>query len=652
MALPWYQYAPLTSETSFRLFRLRSQSTSDVSPIAFEIELFEASHEKPPPFEAVSYAWGSGGLDCTILCNGQALPVSETIIEFFEALGGTDSIGTLWIDAICINQASVAEKNVQVPKMRTIYSEAETVWVWLGNGSYETDIVFDHLSEVERVLDPWFNGERKYDYEEMDESMHKPRRSYKGQSVAFLIGNILTVADKVVKSRGVYDAVDTDFIIDLLNLPWFSRTWTVQELVLARNAFVLCGTKCLQWKGFAHTVAWVQLYEDSLAYWGDHENTSNPAAFISYLECYGILREQGGEGLISIDTALELVRSKNATDPRDKVYGVYGLLSEKELPLVDYHRSVQDVFTDITIVGFQRKQSLRILRQVCLPRLIQELPSWVPDYSNTSFYLQFDSFCAPSRRSKYQLDGYKLSVSGLFVDRICDIAPSTSVSTSNFRRGWNARVGLDSSVERHAAVIELVRTIQAWIKVVTAGGDGQKTQYSRSAFFHTLLRIVSAQHNGLPPMKETLQTWIHILTADPSELQLLHQEIQTRASYNPIVQDYMRLFGCSPNLEEWVEELIRRLVIRVYSVDVSRLQHDISLITYQRALFTAHGGHIGVGPRWIQPNDSIVVFAGESVPFIVRGTGEHWSLIGPAYIYGMMNEEEWDDAKVQMITLA
>jgi hypothetical protein len=257
-----------------------------------------------------------------------------------------------------------------------------------------------------------------------------------------------------------------------------------------------------------------------------------------------------------------------------------------------------------------------------------------------------------SRQPTYQVDGYKLSVSGLFIDRICDIARSTSVSTSNFRQGLNARVGLDGPVERHAAVVELVRTLQAWIKVGTASGDSQRTWHSPSAFFHIMLLNVSA-HNILPPEEDqkTFQTWIHILTADPNKLQLLHQEVQTRASYNPIVRDYVRLFGCSSNPEDWPEELIRRLVVRVYSAQVSRLQHDVSLNTYQKTLFTIRGGQIGVGPRWIQPGDSIVVFAGETMPFVVRKAGEHWSLVGPAYVYGMEEEDKWDDAKVQMITL-
>jgi hypothetical protein len=249
---------------------------------------------------------------------------------------------------------------------------------------------------------------------------------------------------------------------------------------------------------------------------------------------------------------------------------------------------------------------------------------------------------------KYKFDGYKLSVAGLFVDNIGDIAPSTSISTGNFRRGWNARNSLDSPRQRHVAVVELVRTLRTWIEI-WANDDRHQTVYiSSEKFYITLLQDIFSYNTET---ERAFQTWIHILTADPSELERLHHEVQSRADYGPVVRDYVRLFGCSPDPKEWPEDLIRRLVVRVYSVAVSRLQHDISLKTYHRTFFTTHEGLLGVGPRWVQPTDHIVVFAGKTVPYVVKNVGEHYCLVGPAYIYGMMEDEKWDDAKVQMITL-
>jgi hypothetical protein len=41
----------------------------------------------------------------------------------------------LWVDAICIDQASDEDKNIQIPLMRYFYESAEAVHVWLGDAT-------------------------------------------------------------------------------------------------------------------------------------------------------------------------------------------------------------------------------------------------------------------------------------------------------------------------------------------------------------------------------------------------------------------------------------------------------------------------------------------------------------------------------------
>ena len=48
---------------------------------------------------------------------------------------GQKKARTLWIDAICINQADISERSQQVRFMPHIYARAQTVLVWLGSPS-------------------------------------------------------------------------------------------------------------------------------------------------------------------------------------------------------------------------------------------------------------------------------------------------------------------------------------------------------------------------------------------------------------------------------------------------------------------------------------------------------------------------------------
>lgn len=46
----------------------------------------------------------------------------------------------LWVDAVCINQGNVNEKNEQIPLMMDIYKHATRIVAWLGQSSNNSSI--------------------------------------------------------------------------------------------------------------------------------------------------------------------------------------------------------------------------------------------------------------------------------------------------------------------------------------------------------------------------------------------------------------------------------------------------------------------------------------------------------------------------------
>ncbi|KAH7385797.1 heterokaryon incompatibility protein-domain-containing protein, partial [Pyrenochaeta sp. MPI-SDFR-AT-0127] len=83
-------------------------------------------------FEALSYVWGEGTAVEPLLVNGCSMKVTQNLHKALQSLRHRTEPRILWVDAICIDQSNVDEKNVQVAMMGDIYRAAKTVCVFLG----------------------------------------------------------------------------------------------------------------------------------------------------------------------------------------------------------------------------------------------------------------------------------------------------------------------------------------------------------------------------------------------------------------------------------------------------------------------------------------------------------------------------------------
>lgn len=93
----------------------------------------EEEEEAIPFYEALSYMWGSRAKVRYIVIDGTRLFVGKNLWRALRGLRYKTRPRVLWADAICIDQASVAERSLQVQKMRWIYANAAAVMVWLGD---------------------------------------------------------------------------------------------------------------------------------------------------------------------------------------------------------------------------------------------------------------------------------------------------------------------------------------------------------------------------------------------------------------------------------------------------------------------------------------------------------------------------------------
>jgi hypothetical protein len=143
-----FKYKPLdlsSKKPSIRLAILLPGTNES----SVRVNLAHSTFADRPKYEALSYTWGPPAVVKGIELNGTRVDVRENLWSALKHLRNSRQERILWIDALCINQADVQERNHQVKLMAHIFERAQTVLVWLGVTPSVNDFTmtteFEHL---------------------------------------------------------------------------------------------------------------------------------------------------------------------------------------------------------------------------------------------------------------------------------------------------------------------------------------------------------------------------------------------------------------------------------------------------------------------------------------------------------------------------
>lgn len=110
-----------------------------------EISLDESANQ----YDALSYVWGPPGLKTTtIQVDDGTLEIGPGLHCALKYLRLTGQPRVLWVDTICINQANISERNIQVPLMREIYQNATCTVCFPGPTLKRTRTLYAMLEEL------------------------------------------------------------------------------------------------------------------------------------------------------------------------------------------------------------------------------------------------------------------------------------------------------------------------------------------------------------------------------------------------------------------------------------------------------------------------------------------------------------------------
>ena len=337
-----YVYAPIDSANGeIRILQIQpANKDTDEIRCTFTFDRLD----KFPAFEALSYTWGGPAPDPGkhILLNSQRFPIFENLSAALVRLRHVSKPRTIWIDAICINQGSTSEaiheREQQILLMRRIYEQASQVVIWLGDTGQGERIAMQSLANLSGSLS-------------LSTRVWKMERK-------FGLGKGLK--NRALQSwSGEWDprALEVGELAQLLDRKWWRRVWIVQEVVLARNAVVMCGPDEVPWENIKK-----RMRDGAYGIVGQHrgqaaKHTDAGTVIAKYAfpdaEYTTLLdlqdRWRSGTWDRTLYNLLYTFRRFEATVARHHIYAFLGLASDiKSLDLVpDYSSPTSKIFTDV-----------------------------------------------------------------------------------------------------------------------------------------------------------------------------------------------------------------------------------------------------------------------------------------------------------------
>ncbi|OBR05707.1 heterokaryon incompatibility protein [Colletotrichum higginsianum IMI 349063] len=587
---------------------LALQGGSGTDPI--HVRLQEADIDKWPTFAALSYVWGDPSQREYIYISGQEVSVTKSLFDALRHFRLPDQELLIWADALCINQDDLEERAEQVQLMREIYSRSTSVMVWLGLDTDGQAVCAIPL--IESIHQACENHAMAKGVELLDMAHFTPATQKFEGLAGVSISDITTVAENT--NRPKPELASWTALGWVLSRQWFTRVWCVQEIVLARSSKAYIGSHSLDWIKLGVTAAW--LSEQSLA---TDYNVPDELEGLSWDTAYSMFDTDG----LSESSLLDILvtfRDFDATDPRDKVYGLLGLVGEENLKGfrgVDYGKSVVDVYADVVRISVEASGNLASL---CYAKHGREyarngFPSWVPRWdisenaSNLLSSLLLTAWKDGDRHGLPSLVAFEPTADGtvaLSGVRFDTIAWTTDIlDVEHFKKEI-----LPSEAANHPF-------LEIWHRASSSKGYAMSVSADRP-------------FAGIMEMALTL-------TAGFTDGYEFVMDLETE-SLSQFYADFLTYIGQLLDRAGGRSDTFDPLEIALCDGDATRFRVAASRACDQRRVFETSAGFYGLAPACAKDGDVVVLLYGGPIPFVLRQVDDGWVFLGDSFIGPLMPE--------------
>jgi hypothetical protein len=645
-----YIYSALPAgRDGFRILRLRPGNADD--GVVCDLTSARLGSSELASYDALSYCWGDPNDRITITIDGRELHVTRNLHAALRKLRSVSECRLLWADAVCINQEDAEEKGQQVQLMRDIYRKAERTIVWLGEGSRFTPLGFNLIPRLP-------NAHRLRIDREDDRPLH-----------------YLSAADRDSYDLPSHLSQDWLGLVCIFDLPYFKRIWIVQEVAASRRVEIFCGNDSCSWDELVNSLHACHGLQLSRLY----DMSMTPP--IHVIDRAKVSVHHGLRW--SLLELLVRYRSFNATDKRDKIFALLGLVDSENLsstsitPNYDRGHTAEMAYTSLARTLLEKSNHLDILsapQPISSPERRMQLPSWVPDWSLQPQVESLLNFAIPDM-TRMAAEGIELPADEPDNEEpraklpVLFAATGSSQSTPKFD-ATKTLLGVEGYV------LDEVDRVGMTVNNPYAGVSHSDLINSKSLL--SMLAALPRLIFGAAEMSRAWMDWEAITAA------------RTRQHYvtgEPMLDAYWKTFlgghmACSedrwPDERNRWETLVRdyrtparfnlhkspaayavalgamagALIVRQWvgtAVDVppsselpAELESPSGEMILGRRMFTTRDGFIGLGPQALQTGDCIALCKGGKVPYVLRKVPVGYELIGECYVHGIMQGERFE----------
>ena len=580
-----YQYSPLpTTDKTIRLLCIPPEEQIS-KPLVCQMRQVRLIDK--PEYAALSYTWGAPIFDHHLICDGRRLAITAHLDAALRRFR-TTTWWMLWVDALCIDQTNIPERNYQVSIMKHIYSQAKMTFVYLGESSLldeEALQVMIFLTQVAKLLAESSLAELE-DMKPLDDATSKVRDAairFRGNKNAGSPGTRTRTTDQLFAGFPRPQRPGCGVMHALLSRPWFSRIWIIQEILLSPYVVVMLGEYRFDWKlvtDYVHADR-----ELGLGFWHATlpQDPTVVQNFVSSKASVLGLLTVGNDSQRRFIKLLSSFRKCHSSDLRDKVYALLGLADDQPARMItiDYSKSVEAVYLECAELLVKNGDGMEMLEQAGISGLPHaghsssvrlNLPSWVPDWSQETIPMVIwrqEHYRAGGETQAdmgFKDHGIGLNAKGIRIDAIHALAPLLAK--------WNAKPDELISYGRKANEVAQ-----------------QSRFFSEGRIDHWAMTLALALGLGSCNRTEENNGYTSVeLDTFLSKLKGLNWD------YAP------------------------------------RLVH---MMLYHKFCVTRQG-YMGWVPASSLPGDFIIVLYGGSLPFTVRETNGKYILLGVSYLEGFM----------------